>query len=202
MKRAALIVLAGLFVVFYAVGGVAYAQHGHGTGGGMPGGTPGGMSGGMSGGTSGSPGMSGTHGDSGMHESGMPAQGSNNAANSSPDSLLGRNSKLNSMLTSKFQNQGLLSAGMDLKTACQGFKNLGQCVAALHVSKNLDIPFGCLQANMTGTAPATGTTCPAGTGTSKLNLGRSITALQPGVNATGEAKKANKQANSDLETAS
>jgi len=95
-----------------------------------------------------------------------------------------------------------LSAGTDLKTACQGFKNLGQCVAALHVSKNLDIPFGCLQADMTGTAPAAGTTCPAGTGTSKLNLGKSITALQPSANATGEAKKANKQANSDLETSS
>jgi hypothetical protein len=151
---------------------------------------------------SGTPGMSGTHGDSGMHESGMSGQGSDNVAHSKPDTVLSHNPKLDSTLTSKFQSQGLLPAGTDLKAACQGFKNLGQCVAALHVSKNLDIPFGCLQADMTGTAPATGTTCPAGTGTSKLNLGKSITTLQPSANATGEAKKANKQANSDLETAS
>jgi hypothetical protein len=197
MKRTALVVLAGLLVAFCAVSGVAYAQHGHGPGGGMPGGTPGGMPG-----MSGTPGTSSTHGDSGMHESDTSAADSSNAANSSPDSVLGRNSKLDSTLTSKFQSQGLLSAGTDLKTACQGFKNLGQCVAALHVSKNLNIPFGCLQADMTGTAPATGTTCPRGTGTSKLSLGKSITTLQPSANATGEAKKANKQANSDLQAAS
>ena len=198
MKRRTLVVLAGLLVAFYAVSGVAYAQHGHGSGGGMPGGTPGGMPGGKSG----APGMSDTRGNSGMHESGAGSTGSGNAANSSPDTVLGRNSKLDSTLTSKFQSQGLLPAGTDLKTACQGFKNLGQCVAALHVSKNLNIPFACLQADMTGTAPATGTTCPAGTGTSKLNLGQSITALQPNASAKGEAKKANKQANSDLQTSS
>ncbi len=98
MKRATVLVLAGLLAAFYGVSGVAYAQHGHGPGGGMPGGMPG---------MSGTPGMPGTHGDSGMHDSGMSSQGSNNAANSSPDSVLGRNSKLDSTLTSKFQSQGL-----------------------------------------------------------------------------------------------
>ena len=193
MRRASLIVLAALAVAFFAGSGVAYAQHGHGSGGGMPGGMPG-----MSGGT----GMSGTHGTSGTHENGAAATGSGNAANSSPDTVLGRNSKLDSTLTSKFHSQGLLPADTDLKTACEGFKTLGQCVAALHVSKNLNIPFACLQANMTGTAPATDTTCPAGTGTSKLSLGKSITTLQPDANAKGEAKKANKQANSDIQSSS
>ena len=38
-------------------------------------------------------------------------------------------------------------------SACNGFKNLGQCVAAAHVAKNLDIPggFDALKAKTTGT---------------------------------------------------
>jgi len=32
--------------------------------------------------------------------------------------------------------------GENAQTACNGFKNLGQCVAAAHVAKNLDIPGG------------------------------------------------------------
>src|SRR4051794_18123510 len=37
--------------------------------------------------------------------------------------------------------QRLLPPGTDLKTAEAGFKNEGQFIAALHVSKNLGIPF-------------------------------------------------------------
>jgi len=32
--------------------------------------------------------------------------------------------------------------GQDAATACAGFKNMGQCVAAAHVAKNLNIPGG------------------------------------------------------------
>ena len=44
----------------------------------------------------------------------------------------------------------LLPAGMDLKTAAMGFRNQGQFIAALHVSKNLNIPFDQLKAKLTG----------------------------------------------------
>ncbi|PYS43529.1 MAG: hypothetical protein DMG14_00700 [Acidobacteria bacterium] len=44
----------------------------------------------------------------------------------------------------------MLPAGMDLKTAASGFKNKGQFIAALHVCKNLDIPFADLKAKMIG----------------------------------------------------
>src|SRR5438093_9604543 len=37
--------------------------------------------------------------------------------------------------------EALLPSGTDLKTATMGFKNEGQCIAALHVYKNLGIPF-------------------------------------------------------------
>jgi len=45
--------------------------------------------------------------------------------------------------------------GVDAQTACGGFKNLGQCVAAAHAAKNLDIPggFAALRAKMLAAAP-------------------------------------------------
>ncbi|PYX63172.1 MAG: hypothetical protein DMG74_18060 [Acidobacteria bacterium] len=48
----------------------------------------------------------------------------------------------NTRLSSKIQTL----TGIDAPKACDGFKNLGQCVAAAHVSKNLGISFDC-QAN-------------------------------------------------------
>jgi hypothetical protein len=120
---------------------------------------------------------------------------------SSPTTLLTKNTKLDSNLTSKLQAKGLLPAGTDLKDACAGFKNLGQCVAAIHVSHNLDVPFACSKANMTGTAPATGSTCPAGTGSSKLSLGKSIQALSPKADAKTASKTAKSEADADLKDA-
>jgi hypothetical protein len=92
-----------------------------------------------------------------------------------------------------------LPAGTDLKDACAGFKNLGQCVAAIHVSHNHDnISFACLKA---GTAPATGTHLPAGTGSSKMSLGKSIQALSPKIDAKEAANTAQKQSDADIKDA-
>ena len=143
-------------------------------------------------------GASGDHGNS----AGNSAMGSTqSAAASSPSTVLTKNTKLDTHLTSLLQSKGLLMKGTDLKDACTGFKNLGQCVAAMHVSHNLNVPFGCLSANMTGTAPATGTTCPAGTGSSKMSLGKAIQALSPNTNAKTEVKSATKQADADINEA-
>lgn len=80
--------------------------------------------------------------------------------------------------------------GQDAATACDGFKNLGQCIAAAHVAKNLNIPggFDALKAKMTGTG--------------SMNLGKAIQNLSPDANAKAEAKKANKQASEDMKEAS
>ena len=59
----------------------------------------------------------------------------------------------------------LLPAGMTADQAAAGFKNWGQFVAALHVSKNLNIPFADLKAKMTGTPP--------------MSLGKAIHELKP-----------------------
>ena len=46
--------------------------------------------------------------------------------------------------------RALLPAGTTLETASVGFKNQGQFIAALHVSKNLNIPFADLKSKLTG----------------------------------------------------
>jgi hypothetical protein len=92
--------------------------------------------------------------------------------------------------------------GQSATQACSGFKNLGQCVAAAHVSKNLGISFDCLKFNMTGQAPTDGTKCtaPATTksGTTTMSMGKAIQTLRPTANSGAEVKKAKKQADQDL----
>jgi len=80
--------------------------------------------------------------------------------------------------------------GEDAQTACNGFKNMGQCVAAAHVAKNLDIPggFDALKAKVTGTG--------------SMSLGKAIEQLSPNANARSETKKANKQAADDMKESS
>ena len=83
----------------------------------------------------------------------------------------------------------LLPTGMDLKTAADGFKNQGQFIAALHVSKNLNIPFADLKAKMTGQQPE--------------SLGKAIHELRPTLpekDANKEAEKAEKEAKADEKT--
>jgi len=77
----------------------------------------------------------------------------------------------------------------DAATACKGFKSLGQCMAAAHVAKNLNIPggFDALKAKVTGTGA--------------MSLGKAIEALEPSANAKSEVKKANKQASDDMKEA-
>ncbi len=73
-----------------------------------------------------------------------------------------------------------------MQEASSGFKNLGEFVSAVHVSKNLDIPFADLK--------------------EKLNngdkLGKAIHELKPEVDAKAEAKKAKNQAKNDLKESS
>ena len=107
---------------------------------------------------------------------------------------------MNDILTRNTRLAGKIQTltGMSAQQACSGFKNLGQCVAAAHVSKNLGISFACLRADMTGTAVTQGTSCPAGTGSKSMSLGKAIQALRPETNAKTETKKAGKQADQDI----
>src|SRR5262249_22535635 len=96
---------------------------------------------------------------SGMGSSMASDHASNSHGNSSADSHSGQsgasgNKTVSDKLTNNTQLanklSGLLPPGTDLQTAAQGYKNLGQFVAAVHVSHNLGIPFDQLKAKMIG----------------------------------------------------
>lgn len=105
-------------------------------------------------------------------------------------------------LTAKFQAQGLLSAGTDLKSACQNFKSLDACVTALHVSHNLGLDFNCLKSDVTGVQTSADMSgCKGTPGTKIMTLHAAIQAMKPEANAKAEAKNAEKQAREDLKEA-
>jgi hypothetical protein len=147
------------------------AQHGH--GGGMSGGGSASMHGSDHSSSDSSHGKSESDADhSSGHDSGHSGHGS-----------ISQKLASNTQLASKLQ--GLLPLGTDLQAAAQGFKNLGQFVAAVHVSHNLGIPFDQLKAKITGPGAE--------------NLGKAIHDLQPAANAKAEVKKAEHEAHSDLD---
>lgn len=93
------------------------------------------------------------------------------------DELLTQNTKLSSNL------QELLPAGTNVQDAAKKFDNLGQFVAATHVSHNLGIPFDQLKSEMMNGS----------------SLGQAIHKLKPNVDSRKEAIKANEQALHDME---
>ena len=100
---------------------------------------------------------------------------------------IAENIQSNPKLASKLQ--GMLPTGATLEQASAGFKSQGQFIAALHVSKNLNIPFDALKTKMTGPSPE--------------SLGKVIHDLRPDLSAgkaNEEAKKAEKEAKEDEHT--
>jgi hypothetical protein len=89
----------------------------------------------------------------------------------------------NTNLASKLESR--LPKGTDLMLASEGFRNLGQFVAAVNVSNNLKIPLVDLKASMVDDG---------------LSLGQSIQKLRPTANATQEASLAESQATVLLNT--
>jgi hypothetical protein len=110
-----------------------------------------------------------------------------------PSQLLTQNTQLSSKLSS------LLPPGTNLQTAAGGFRNLGQFVAAVHVSHNLGIPFDQLKCTELATADA----CPGMTVPSKgSHLGQAIQTLKPTMSSTetkAAAKQAEKEASADTQ---
>jgi len=166
----------------------ALAQHG----GGRPAGVGGGPS--IGGGSIGAGAAAGAGANIGGRSVGADAganagaMGHASLGSQSPSAVLSTNTKLDSSLTTALGKSGVTVPGGNLQSACSEFKNLGQCVAALHVSKNLGIPFSDLQAKMTGSR--------------SVSLGKAIQDLGgANVNSKAEAKKANKLANAELDAA-
>jgi hypothetical protein len=79
----------------------------------------------------------------------------------------------------------LLPKGMTIDQAARGFKNQGQFIAALHVSRNLGIPFADLKKDMV---------------TNDRSLGQAIQHLRPGANSTTESERGETEAHHDMST--
>jgi hypothetical protein len=131
------------------------------------------------------------------HDTNASGSTSSNAAGQhNAGELLTQNKQLSSKLSS------LLPAGTDLQQAAAGYRNLGQFVAAVHVSHNLRIPFDSLKC----TELAQTQYCPKGVAvpSKPSSLGQAIHTLKPDMSATDSksaAKEAEKQASSDIHTA-
>lgn len=153
-------------------GGAAFAQHGHGMGGGMNSGM----------------------GEGGSHRMSPKLSGSSHGM--TMDQQLTKNIALAGKIATLTK--------MPATQACSGFKNLGQCVAAAHVSRNLGIGFACMKADMTGVAAPSADNCPVSPNVSGkgMSLGKAIQTLLPTANSKLEAKKANKQAEQDIKGSS
>ena len=158
MKRLTICV-AALVVAPYLCATPSFAQHGHG------------------GGAGGGHGATAGHGGEGSEVRGS-SHSSALGGTKSPDQLLAKNSKLSQRL------QPLLPSNMTVQDAAKGFKNLGQFVAAVHVSHNLGIPFDQLKSMITGSEHD--------------SLGKAIHTLKPDADAKSEAKRAKKEADEDI----
>jgi|SRR5215471_10404244 len=159
MKRL-IIYSAALIAALHLCSALAWAQRGHGAGG------------------AGHGAMAGRGSDMGNREGSPRSSTSGMKGAKSPDQLLASNSKLSSKL------QALLPPNTNLQDAARGFKNLGQFVAAAHVSHNLGIPFDQLKSMMTGSQHD--------------SLGKAIHALKPDADAKAEAKQGVKEADEDI----
>lgn len=79
----------------------------------------------------------------------------------------------------------MLPPGTTLQQAASGFRNQGQFIAALHVSRNVGIPFADLKAQMV---------------TGNLSLGQAIQKLRPEANSTRATRQAESETDIDLKT--
>ena len=106
-------------------------------------------------------------------------------------------------LTANLQAQGVLQANTDAKSACENFKALDECVAALHASKNVGLDFNCLKSNLTGVQQTSAdmSSCKGPAGDKSISLSKAIHAMKPDADARAETKNAEKQAKDDLKAA-
>jgi hypothetical protein len=115
---------------------------------------------------------------------------------------LAANGEESKKLTSELR--ALLPAKTKLEDACTAFRQLSDCVAALHVSHNLKIKFNCLKWDMTGVQPVAGnvSSCTAPDHAKGLSLAKAIQSLKPDADAKAEAKTAERRAQEDIKDAS
>jgi len=114
---------------------------------------------------------------------------------------LAGNSEMEKKLTTQLQAE--LPSRTRLRDACAQFKDLDECVAGLHVSRNLGIKFNCLKWDLTGMKPAGDIkSCEAPSREKGMSLSRAIRELKPDADARTETKNAERRAREDIKDAS
>jgi len=105
----------------------------------------------------------------------------------------------NKRLTALLQQNGVLPKDGDVSSSCSVFKNVSDCVAALHASHNVGIDFNCVRADVTGVQTSADLSgCKGPVGDKAVSLQDALKRLKPEVDAKTEAKNAEKQAKDDL----
>jgi hypothetical protein len=100
------------------------------------------------------------------------------------------------------QLQALLPPKTTLREACSGFLSLEDCVAALHVSRNIKIKYNCLKWDMTAARPNGDVkTCEAPARDKALSLVKAIRVLNSDADAKAEARNAERRAREDIKDA-
>lgn len=100
------------------------------------------------------------------------------------------------------QLQALLPPKTTLRDACSGYLKLEDCVAALHVSRNVKIKFNCLKWDMIATRPSGDVkSCEAPPRDKALPLDKAIHILNLDVDAKAQAKSAERRAREDIKDA-
>lgn len=112
------------------------------------------------------------------------------------------NAERDKKLGAKLHAQGLLPDGTTLNDACENFKGLSECLAALHASQNTGVRFDCLKWDLTAIQPSADMSgCKGPESDKRLSLAKAIEMNKPDADAKAEAKTAEKQAQADLKDA-
>ncbi len=112
------------------------------------------------------------------------------------------NAERDKKLGAKLHLQGLLPDGTELKDACVNFKELSDCVASLHASRNTGLRFDCLKWDLTGIqTSADMSACKGPESDKRMSLAKAIELNKPEADGKAEAKNAEKQAQADLKDA-
>jgi hypothetical protein len=101
----------------------------------------------------------------------------------------------NEKLTARLREEGLLPTTVQARDACANFKEVADCVAALHVSHKLSLDFECIKVDMTHVhSAADPATCKVPEKDQAIGLTQVIRLLKPDADAKAEAKEAEHKA--------
>lgn len=115
------------------------------------------------------------------------------------DDQLNSDAVKNQKLTARLREQGLLAEKSEARDACVAFKELGECVAALHASHQLGLDFECVKVDMNHIHPPSElASCKAPEKDQAIGLTQVIRLLKPEADAKSEARDAERAAKEDL----